>query len=79
LSANPLVAKNSVTSRIEGESLGIDAQLARCCRSNHWFRSDARKRIWEIKVDSILKLDRAEKSAPEDSEPGDVSNEEVAA
>src|ERR1700749_3462455 len=35
--------------------------------------------IWEIKVDSILKLDRAEKSAPEDAEQDGSSNEEAAA
>ena len=42
-------------------------------------KSDSKQRIWEIKVDSILKLDRAEKSAPEDGEPDDASSEEVAA
>jgi single-strand DNA-binding protein len=42
-------------------------------------KTDSKQRIWEIKVDSILKLDRAEKSAPEDLEHDDVSSEEVAA
>ena len=42
-------------------------------------KTDSKQRIWEIKVDSILKLDRAEKSTPEDGEQDDVSNEEVAA
>jgi single-strand DNA-binding protein len=42
-------------------------------------KTDSKQRIWEIKVDSILKLDRAEKSAPEDVEQDDASNEEVAA
>jgi single-stranded DNA-binding protein len=42
-------------------------------------KTDSKQRIWEIKVDSILKLDRAEKSAPEDGEHNDASNEEVAA
>ena len=42
-------------------------------------KTDAKQRIWEIKVDSILKLDRAEKSAPEDLEHEDVPSEEVAA
>ena len=42
-------------------------------------KTDSKQRIWEIKVDSILKLDRAEKSAPEDSEQDDSSNEEAAA
>ena len=42
-------------------------------------KTDSKQRIWEIKVDSILKLDRAEKSAPEDGEQDDAPNEEVAA
>ena len=42
-------------------------------------KTDSKLRIWEVKVDSILKLDRAEKSAPEESEHDDVSSEEVAA
>jgi len=42
-------------------------------------KTDSKQRIWEIKVDSILKLDRAEKSAPEDGEHDDVPSEEVAA
>jgi single-strand DNA-binding protein len=42
-------------------------------------KTDSKQRIWEIKVDSILKLDRAEKSAPEDGEQDGASNEEVAA
>ena len=31
-------------------------------------KTDSKQRIWEIRVDSILKLDRAEKSAPEEHE-----------
>jgi single-strand DNA-binding protein len=42
-------------------------------------KTDSKQRIWEVKVDSILKLDRAEKSAPEDLEREDVPGEEVAA
>ena len=42
-------------------------------------KTDSKQRIWEIKVDSILKLDRAEKSAPEDLEHEEVPSEEVAA
>ena len=42
-------------------------------------KTDAKQRIWEIKVDSILKLDRAEKSAPEDLEHEEVPSEEMAA
>ena len=42
-------------------------------------KTESKLRIWEVKVDSILKLDRAEKSAPEDREHDDVPSEEVAA
>ena len=35
--------------------------------------------IWEIRVDSILKLDRAEKAAPEEQESDDDTQEDVAA
>ena len=41
--------------------------------------SDFKRRIWEIRVDSILKLDRAETAAPEDRERDDQSGEEPAA
>lgn len=42
-------------------------------------KTDSKQRIWEIKIDSILKLDRAEKSAPEDGEQYDASSQEAAA
>ncbi len=32
-------------------------------------KSDSKHRIWEIRVNSILKLDRAEKASPEDQDP----------
>ena len=31
-------------------------------------KTDAKQRVWEIRVASILKLDRAEKAAPEDQD-----------
>ena len=31
-------------------------------------KTDSKRRVWEIRVASILKLDRAEKAAPEDQE-----------
>jgi single-strand DNA-binding protein len=40
-------------------------------------KTDSKQCIWEIKVDSILKLDRAEKAVPEDREHEDVPSEEV--
>jgi len=42
-------------------------------------KTDSKNRIWEIRVISILKLDRAEKAAPEDDEQGDAMSEEPAA
>ena len=33
--------------------------------------SDFKRRIWEIRVDSILKLDRAERPGPEDQDSGE--------
>jgi single-strand DNA-binding protein len=42
-------------------------------------KKGAKIRVWEIRVDSILKLDRAEKAAPEDQEHDDVPEEEEAA
>jgi single-strand DNA-binding protein len=42
-------------------------------------KTDSRQRVWEIRVDSILKLDRAEKVGPEDQERVGASGEEPAA
>ena len=39
----------------------------------------SKQRVWEIRVSSILKLDRAEKSAPEDQDHDDPTQEETAA
>ena len=33
--------------------------------------SDFKRRIWEVRVDSILKLDRAERPGPEDQDGGE--------
>ena len=37
-------------------------------------KTDSKRRVWEIRVSSILKLDRAEKAGPED-EPEDRQHE----
>src|SRR6201985_2993756 len=60
---------------------GVHVQGEGALRSREYAskKTDSKQRIWEIRVDSILKLDRAEKSAPEDGEQGDSSNEEAAA
>ena len=42
-------------------------------------KTDNEVRIWEVRVASILKLDRAEKAAPEDQEHDDNTGEEEAA
>src|ERR1700728_1967174 len=42
-------------------------------------KTDSKQRIWGVRVDSILKLDRAEKAAPEDQEHEDASQERTAA
>ena len=42
-------------------------------------KTDTKQRVWEIRVASILKLDRAEKAAPEDQEHEETPQEETAA
>src|SRR5258707_11349259 len=42
-------------------------------------KTDAKQRVWEIRVASILKLDRAEKATLEDQGPHEQSQEEAAA
>jgi single-strand DNA-binding protein len=42
-------------------------------------KTDTKQRVWEIRVASILKLDRAEKAAPEDQAHNDSPQEEAAA
>ena len=42
-------------------------------------KTNSKQRVWEIRVSSILKLDRAEKSALEDQDHDEVTQEETAA
>jgi single-strand DNA-binding protein len=42
-------------------------------------KTDSKQRVWEIRVTSILKLDRAEKTAPEGQVHDDSPAEETAA
>ena len=42
-------------------------------------KTDTKQRVWEIRVTSILKLDRAEKAAPEDQEHDEAPQEDAAA
>ena len=61
----------------KGAHLAVEGELRSRERTNK--KTSQKERIWEVRVASILKLDRAEKSAPEDGEQDDASNEEVAA
>ena len=42
-------------------------------------KTDSKQRIWEVRVDSILKLDRAEKTSPEEQEHDEFNHEDEAA
>ena len=42
-------------------------------------KTDAKQRVWEVRVSSILKLDRAEKASPEEQEHEEINPEEEAA
>src|ERR1700758_34349 len=61
----------------KGAHLQIEGELR--SREYDSKKTDARQRIWEIRVDSMLKLDRAEKASPEEQEHNSASSEEPAA
>ena len=42
-------------------------------------KTNSKQRVWEIRVSSILKLDRAERSAPEDQDHDEATHDETAA
>jgi single-strand DNA-binding protein len=42
-------------------------------------KTDSKQRIWEVRVDAILKLDRAEKATPEEQEHDEFNQEDEAA
>ena len=60
---------------------GAHVQLEGELRSREYEskKTNSKQRVWEIRVSSILKLDRAEKSAPEDQDQDDPTQEETAA
>jgi single-strand DNA-binding protein len=60
----------------KGAHLQVEGEL----RSREYTskKTDTEQRIWEIRVGTILKLDRAEKSAPEGQEHDEAPAEEVA-
>ena len=42
-------------------------------------KTSQKQRVWEVRVASILKLDRAEKASPEEQSDDDLNPEEEAA
>jgi single-strand DNA-binding protein len=61
----------------QGAHLQVEGELR--SREYDSKKTDARQRIWEIRVDSILKLDRAEMVSPEEQATDHPSSEEPAA
>ena len=61
----------------KGAHLQVEGELR--SREYDSKKTDSKQRIWEVKVDSILKLDRAEKAAAEEQENDVTSTEEAAA
>jgi single-strand DNA-binding protein len=60
----------------KGAHLQIEGELrSREYDSN---KTGTKQTIWEIRVDSILKLDRAEKASPEEQEHEGAASEEAA-
>lgn len=62
---------------VKGTHIQVEGEL----RSREYSskKADAKQRIWEIRVNSILKLDRAEKAGPEEQEDDAPNPEEEAA
>jgi single-strand DNA-binding protein len=65
----------------KGAHIQVEGELR--SREFESVKTDSKRRVWEIRVASILKLDRAEKAGPDDQEKGNdhdgVSQEEAAA
>src|ERR1700712_2270476 len=61
----------------KGAHLQVEGELR--SRKYDSKKTGAEETIWEIRVDSILKLDRAEKTSPEEQEASDESSLEAAA
>ena len=61
---------------IKGAHVQVEGEL----RSREYVskKAETKQRIWEIRVTSILKLDRAEKAAPDEQEHDEGPAEEVA-
>ena len=61
----------------KGAHIQVEGELR--SRQYDSIKTDSKQRIWEIRVDSILKLDRAEKASPEEQANDNASSEEPAA
>ena len=62
---------------VKGAHIQVEGEL----RSREYTskKTDSKQRVWEIRVASILKLDRAEKAAAEDQEHDELSQEQAVA
>jgi single-strand DNA-binding protein len=61
----------------KGAHIHVEGELR--SREYHSKKTDSKQRVWEIRVSSILKLDRAENAAPEDQGQDDETQEDTAA
>ena len=61
----------------KGAHLQIEGELR--SREYDSKKAGTKQTIWEIRVNSVLKLDRAEKANPEEQDHEDVNTEETAA
>ena len=61
----------------KGAHLAIDGELRSRERVDK--KTSGKQRVWEVRVASILKLDRVEKAAPEETADDEVNPEEEAA
>jgi len=65
------------TTLTKGAHVQVEGELR--SREYESRKTNSKQRVWEIRVSSILKLDRAEKCAPEDQDHDDPTQEETAA
>jgi single-strand DNA-binding protein len=61
----------------KGAHLSVEGELRSRERVDK--KTSQKQRVWEVRVDSILKLDRAEKASPEEQSDDDLNPEEEAA
>jgi len=61
----------------KGAHLAVEGELRSRDRTDK--KTGQKQRVWEVRVNSILKLDRAEKAGPEEAENDNYNPEEEAA